>query len=171
MNLRVIIHSAAALHCTSAVCVPVVGWRDGESGQWGLLGWISGLWPLIWCSTAAPVMWRNMNHTSTPGLITYTGPNPKAHWCAAAYRAACEGWKPNCKSLPARKQAHVVGRQRQMSLWGCCRLQHPVLHSLPLCWFTLELCQCPSCTHGSSRSPASLFIPVEFISRMSLWYL
>lgn len=50
-----------------------------------------------------------------------------------------------------------------MTLWGCCRLQHPVLPSLPLRWFTLELHQCPSCTHGSSRSPGSSFRPEEFI--------
>lgn len=31
-----------------------------------------GLRPPPWHSAAAPVMWRNMNHTSTPRLITYT---------------------------------------------------------------------------------------------------
>lgn len=67
----VIIHLAARAHCSFPTCME----RSCGSG---------GLWPLLWHAATAPVMWRNMNHTSTPGFMTYTSVNVPAH--SQAYR-------------------------------------------------------------------------------------
>lgn len=137
VNSRVI----ATLHCSFAASV----WRSRDGG----VGVDRG--PL----TSNLVLGCSSCHVEKYESRIDAGPH-YLHWAETQRHSEV----PPRTELHVRDRNQTVNRHQLISngcTWGCCRLQLPVLPSLPLCWFNLELQQCPSCTHGSSRSSGLFF--------------
>lgn len=109
-----------------------------------------GLRPLPWLTATAPVMWRKINHTSAPCLVTYTCVSVHKH----ELRCTCSQIKIEaCGAAPGES---VLRCKRNLRAFR------------PLSWCTLELCIHPICTPSfslcSALQPSPQLLPENLLT-------